>query len=112
MRILLALAIGVAAVSSPSIAAPSNAAATNEDARFTAFGERIVDEFLKLDPVRATQLRHHRHDALLPDLSAKGRAARRAFAEQAPLASQYRMRTSAAASIRSMRSWCAISSIT
>jgi len=83
MRILVALAIGVAAVSSPSIAAPSNAAATNEDARFTAFGERIVDEFLKLDPVSATQLGDHRYDALLPDVSAKGRAARRAFAEQA-----------------------------
>jgi len=83
MRILLAIAIGVAAVSSPSIAAPSNAAATNEDARFTAFGERIVDEFLKLDPVSATQLGDHRYDALLPDVSAKGRAARRAFAEQA-----------------------------
>ena len=83
MRILLAIAIGVAAVSSPSIAAPSNAAATNEDARFTAFGERIVDEFLKLDPVSATQLGDHRYDALLPDVSAKGRAARRAFAGQA-----------------------------
>ena len=83
MRILLALAIGVVAVSSPSIAAPSNAAATNEDARFTAFGERIVDEFLKLDPVSATQLGDHRYDALLPDVSAKGRAARRAFAGQA-----------------------------
>lgn len=83
MRILLALAIGVAAVSSPAIAVPSNAAATNEDARFTAFGERIVDEFLKLDPVSATQLGDHRYDALLPDVSAKGRAARRAFAEQA-----------------------------
>ena len=83
MRILLALAIGVVAVSSPAVAAPSNAAATNEDARFTAFGERIVDEFLKLDPVSATQLGDHRYDALLPDVSAKGRAARRAFAEQA-----------------------------
>ncbi|HET9145155.1 MAG TPA: DUF885 family protein, partial [Sphingomicrobium sp.] len=83
MRILLALAIGVAAVSSPAIAVPSNAAATNEDARFTAFGERIVDEFLKLDPVSATQLGDHRYDALLPDVSAKGRAARRAFAGQA-----------------------------
>ena len=68
MRILLALAIGVVAVSSPSIAAPSNAAATNEDARFTAFGERIVDEFLKLDPVSATQLGDHRYDALLPEI--------------------------------------------
>ena len=82
MRILLALAIGVAAVSSPAIAAPARAAATSEDARFAAFGESIVDEFLKLDPVGATQLGDHRYDALLPDVSAKGRATRHAFAER------------------------------
>src|SRR6185503_702597 len=82
MRILLALAIGVAAVSSPAIAAPARAAATSEDARFSAFGESVVDEFLKLDPVGATQLGDHRYDALLPDVSAKGRATRHAFAER------------------------------
>lgn len=82
MRILLALAIGAAAVSSSAIAAPASAAATTEDARFTSFGDRVVDGFLKLDPVSATQLGDHRYDALLPDVSATGRAARRAFAEQ------------------------------
>lgn len=83
MRILLALAIGAAAVSSPAIAAPAAAAATSEDARFTAFGDRVVDEFLKLNPVGATQLGDHRYDALLPDVSAQGRATRRAFAQKA-----------------------------
>jgi uncharacterized protein (DUF885 family) len=82
MRILLALAIGAAAVFSPAVAARTPAAATSEDARFTAVGDRIVDEYLKLDPVGATQLGEHRYDALLPDVSAAGRAARRAFAER------------------------------
>jgi uncharacterized protein (DUF885 family) len=82
MRILLALAIGVAAVCSPAVASPAAAAATSEDARFTAFGDRVVDDYLKLDPVSATQLGDHRYDALLPDVSAAGRAARRAYAER------------------------------
>ncbi len=82
MRILLALAIGAAAVCSLAVVAPADAAATNEDARFTAFGDRVVDEYLKLDPVSATQLGDHRYDALMPDVSAGGRAARRAFAER------------------------------
>lgn len=80
MRILLALAIGTAVLSSPAIAAPASSAASSEDARFTAFGDRIVDEFLKLNPVGATQLGDHRYDGLLPDVSAAGRASSRAFA--------------------------------
>jgi uncharacterized protein (DUF885 family) len=83
MRILLAFAIGIAAVSSPAMAAHLVAPASSEDARFTAFGDRVVDAFLKSDPVGATQLGDHRYDALLPDASAAGRAARRAFAGQA-----------------------------
>jgi uncharacterized protein (DUF885 family) len=83
MRILLAFAIGVAAVSSPAIAAHPGHSVSSEDARFTAFGDRVVDQFLKSDPVGATQLGDHRYDALLPDASAAGRATRRAFAEQA-----------------------------
>lgn len=82
MRILLALAIGVAAVTSPAVAAPAAAATpTSEDARFEAFGDHIVDDYLKLDPVTATQLGDHRYDHRLADVSAAGRAARRAFAE-------------------------------
>jgi len=82
MRILLALAIGAAALSSTSVAAAATAAAVSEDARFTAFGDRVVDEYLNLDPVSATQLGDHRYDGRLADVSAAGRAARRAFAEQ------------------------------
>ena len=55
---------------------------TAQDARFEKFGDRVVDEYLKLDPVTATQVGEHRYDALLPDVSAAGRAARRAFAER------------------------------
>lgn len=83
MRILLlALAIGAIAESSLAAAAPIMATAPSEDARFAAFGDRIVDQYLELDPVGATQLGDHRYDSLLPDVSASGRAKRRAFAEQ------------------------------
>jgi uncharacterized protein (DUF885 family) len=82
MRLLTALAIGVAAVAAPAASAPETAAATSEDARFQAFGDRVVDEYLKLSPVNATQLGDHRYDALMPDVSVAGRAAVRAFAER------------------------------
>jgi uncharacterized protein (DUF885 family) len=85
MRLMYALAIGVADIGA-SLASPvsANAAAVraSENARFAAFSDRIVDEYLKLDPVTGTQLGEHRYDALLPDVSARGRAARRAFAER------------------------------
>jgi uncharacterized protein (DUF885 family) len=82
MRLLTAFAIGVAAIATPAAAAPTTAAATSEDARFQAFGDRIVDEVLKLNPVYATQLGDHRYDAWMPDVSAAGRAASRDFAER------------------------------
>src|SRR5438046_2316342 len=85
MRILLALAIGACAITSLAMSGSASAAAAksvSEDARFTAFGDRIVDALLKSDPVGATQLGDHRYDALLPDVSASGRAARRAFAQR------------------------------
>ena len=84
MKALVALTLGAAALASPVAAKgpPSSAAAFSEDARFAAFGESIVDEYLKLDPVGATQLGDHRYDALLPDVSAGGRAAKRTFAER------------------------------
>ena len=83
MRLLTALAIGVAAIAMPSVVTPAIAAATSEDARFEAFGDRVVDEFMKLNPVYATQLGEHRYDALMPDVSATGRATVRSFAERA-----------------------------
>ena len=82
MRLLTALAIGIAAVATTSASAPVVAAATSEDSRFEAFGDRVVDEYLKLNPVNATQTGDHRYDALMPDVSAAGRAAVRAFAER------------------------------
>jgi uncharacterized protein (DUF885 family) len=82
MRMMTALAIGVATIATPSVAAPKTAAAISEDARFAALGDRVVDEYVKLDPIFATQLGEHRYDALLTDVSAAGRATRRAFAER------------------------------
>lgn len=80
IRAALALAIAAVAASSPVQAQPTSAVSI--DARFEAFGDRVVDEYLRLDPVAATQLGDHRFDALLPDVSAQGRAARRDFARR------------------------------
>jgi uncharacterized protein (DUF885 family) len=82
MRILTALAMAAAAVATTSASVPVTAAQTNEDARFEAFGDRAVDEYLRLNPVNATQTGDHRYDALMPDVSAAGRAATRSFAER------------------------------
>ena len=84
MRHLLALMIGAAAVVAPVATqlAPASAQATSEDSRFAAFGERLVDEYLAMDPVGATQLGDHRFDSRLPDVSAAGRDAQSAFAQR------------------------------
>ena len=82
MRLLCALFLGVAAIATPAVAAPATAAATSEDTRFEAFGDRVVDEYVRLDPIYATQLGEHRYDAQLTDVSAAGRASRRTFAER------------------------------
>src|SRR5581483_4454263 len=73
MRYLIALALGVSGVAlhAPVAAQTAPAAASAEDARFETFGERIVDEYLKLNPVYATTLGEHRYDAQMPDVSAK-----------------------------------------
>ena len=82
MRYRIALAIGVAAIVAAPAAAKPAQAAVHQDARFAAFADRMVGQLLRLDPVGATQLGDHRFDALLPDVSPAGRAARRAFAER------------------------------
>ena len=82
MRFLTALAMGVAAIATPVAATPATSAATSEDTRFEAFGDRIVDGYVKLDPIYATQLGEHRYDAMMTDVSTAGRAARRTFAER------------------------------
>ncbi len=83
MRLLLAFTIICAAAAPPITAAPVAAARANQNAAFAAFADRVVDQWLRLDPVGATQLGEHRHDAQLPDVSAAGRAARRTAAQGA-----------------------------
>lgn len=55
--------------------APAGAAAatTQADAAFAALSKRYLDEGLALNPVAATQIGDHRHDAQLDDLSEAGR---------------------------------------
>ncbi|WP_206367465.1 DUF885 domain-containing protein [Sphingomonas sinipercae] len=54
--------------------------ADSESVRFAAFSDRVVDDWLRMDPVNATQQGDHRYDALMPDVSAAGRARAQAFA--------------------------------
>jgi uncharacterized protein (DUF885 family) len=78
----LPLAIAAAGIVAP-VATPANSAAQqSEDARFTAFGDRVIEQYLRLDPVSATQLGEHRYDNRLPDVSAAGRAVSRGFAQR------------------------------
>jgi uncharacterized protein (DUF885 family) len=62
---------------------PAAASAASEDARFTTFGNRVVDQILRLDPVTATAIGDHRYDNLITDVSARGRAEQRAFLSDA-----------------------------
>lgn len=73
----VSLAPASAQVAPATIAAPRTTVPDN--ARFAAFADRVVDQWLALDPVGATQLGEHRHDGKYPDVSAAGRAARRAL---------------------------------
>ena len=84
MRHCLIAALISCAAAVPATAAPgSHAIAARSDPRFDAFGNRVVDQILRLDPVGATGLGDHRFDALFPDVSAAGRSARRAAAARA-----------------------------
>ncbi|WP_114226761.1 MULTISPECIES: DUF885 domain-containing protein [Sphingomonas] len=86
MRSLIAaLALGVAGIGlvGPAAGAPPRAARVSEDARFQAFSDRVVDQFLRLNPIYATTLGDHRFDGQLTDVSAAGRLAQRRFADQA-----------------------------
>lgn len=59
-----------------SAAAPASAA----DRAFDRLAERWLADWLRLNPVGATQLGEHAHDGRWPDLSAAGRAERRRLA--------------------------------
>jgi uncharacterized protein (DUF885 family) len=81
---LLAVAVLAAAVAAcqpgapaePAVPAAASASATAEaDAAFKALSERWLEGWLRLNPVAATQVGEHRHDAALDDLGAAGRKA-------------------------------------
>ena len=53
--------------------APSAAAADREgDAKVEALSARVLAEYLRLEPVRATEVGEHKHDARWPDMSEAG----------------------------------------
>lgn len=54
----------------------ASAAAIKADLAFRALADRYIETLTRLSPTDATVLGEHRHDALLPDLTATGRAAR------------------------------------
>lgn len=60
-------------------AAPGVAAPTAADTRFEAFANRALETYFRRNPTFATQIGDHRFDADLPDVTAAGRAADRAF---------------------------------
>lgn len=81
-RRLLALAI-IALLPAPANAQPRSATAATAQARaFDRLTASWIEAGLRLNPTGATQLGDHRFDARLPDLSASGRAERRALAQR------------------------------
>lgn len=88
MRLMVSFLLGVAVTVPAAHAAPASSvsttrgAATPADQHFAEFSDRVVDEWLRLEPVTATQLGDHRFDGLLPDVSVGGRAARAAMAQR------------------------------
>lgn len=67
-------------VASPALAAPAAQVAKPQtaDAQFAGIADLFITLSTRLSPVEATVLGEHRHDHLLPDVTAKGRAARAA----------------------------------
>jgi uncharacterized protein (DUF885 family) len=66
-----------------SSAAPAGSAAVNPaaDDALNALSARFLAEYLKLEPVRATEMGEHKHDARWPDMSEAGDAEFRRFIE-------------------------------
>jgi uncharacterized protein (DUF885 family) len=66
----------------PAVSASRPAAApTGADARFEDMAKRVIDGYLRLNPEGATQLGDHRFDDRLSDLSSRGLARQRAWAQ-------------------------------
>src|SRR5689334_22524859 len=68
---LAALAVPPAAPAKPVVSAPNNAS----NKAFGGLIKRFIDTHTRLNPTEATTLGEHRYDALLPDVTAAGRAA-------------------------------------
>jgi uncharacterized protein (DUF885 family) len=73
---LAALALVPAAAERPAPPARS-AKAMPADLQFQQIAKRFLAEAMRLSPVEATAMGEHKYDALLPDMSAAGRAERR-----------------------------------
>ncbi|MFO0677822.1 MAG: DUF885 domain-containing protein [Polyangiaceae bacterium] len=69
----------VTAAALPTATAPATDAKPNADAAFDAVAAEFLKGALELDPVGATQLGDHTHDAVLPDPDVTGDAAKKAF---------------------------------
>lgn len=81
LPITLALAAAALVASpAPVLAAPSAQATKPQtaDAQFAGIADLFITLSTRLSPVEATVLGEHRHDHLLPDVTANGRAARAA----------------------------------
>lgn len=76
-----ALVASPAPVALAAPAAPVESAQT-ADARFAGIADQFITLATRLSPVEATVLGEHRYDHLLPDVTAKGRAARAAAWQQ------------------------------
>jgi uncharacterized protein (DUF885 family) len=71
------------APTAPAEGAAQTAASTQQaDAQFDAISKRWLDEWMRLNPVNATQVGDHRFDATLDDYSAAGRQAQLDFNKQ------------------------------
>ncbi len=72
---------GAAASSSGAVAQASGSpmSAGRADAAFATMSARFLASYLRLEPVRATELGDHTHDGAWPDPSAEGEARFRAF---------------------------------
>ena len=75
---LLALTLPLAAAPLDAKPARSTVRGVAADARFASLAQRFIASATRLSPTEATTLGEHRYDALLPDISADGRAARAA----------------------------------
>ncbi|MFM5954487.1 MAG: DUF885 domain-containing protein, partial [Novosphingobium sp.] len=72
-------ALAVTALPADAAKKPASAAhAPRGDAAFKALADRFIASAMRLSPVEATALGEHRYDSQLPDITARGRAARMA----------------------------------